>query len=199
MEMSIHMTETTTAANTREWAGVAIPAAGTFRLDSAHTTVGFVATHMMFTKVRGRFADLTGTVTLAEDPTRSTIDVTIKTASVTTGADDRDAHLRSADFFDVEKYPEMTFRSTEIRHVSGPEFVVIGDLTIRGVTRQVELAATFEGAGTNPFGAEVAGVSARTEVNREDWGLTWNAALETGGVLVGKKVILEIEAQAARA
>lgn len=191
------MTETTFA--TREWAGVAIPAAGTFKLDAAHTTFGFVATHMMFTKVRGRFTDVDGTVELAADPTQSVIEITIKTASITTGSDDRDAHLRSADFFDVENHPEMKFRSTGIRHVGGPDFAVSGDFTIRGVTRPIELSVTFEGAGTNPFGAEVAGVSARAEVNREDWGLTWNAPLETGGVLVGKKVVLEIEAQAARA
>src|SRR5690606_21261155 len=165
----------------------------------AHTTVGFVATHMMFTKVRGYFPELTGTVTLAEDPTQSSVDVTIKTASITTGSDDRDAHLRSADFFDVENHPEITFRPAEIRHVGGSEFIVVGDLTIRGVTRPVELATTFEGVGTNPWGTQVAGVSARAEVNREDWGLTWNAALVTGGVLVGKKVILEVEAQFARA
>jgi polyisoprenoid-binding protein YceI len=189
----------TATATTREWNGVTIPSAGTFAIDAQHSNVGFVATHMMFTKVRGHFTDVTGSVTLAEDPTESTIEVSIKTASVTTGADDRDGHLRSGDFFDVETYPEMTFRSTEVRHIVGSEFAVIGDLTIRGVTKPVELAVTFEGAGTNPWGAEVAGVSARAEVNREDWDLNWNAALETGGVLVGKKVVLEIEVQAARA
>jgi polyisoprenoid-binding protein YceI len=194
------MTETTTTTPAaRQWNGIDIPAAGTFAVDPQHSNVGFVATHMMFTKVRGHFADVSGTVTLAEDPTQSSIEVTIKTASVTTGSDDRDGHLRSGDFFDVETYPEMTFRSTEVRHLAGSEFVVIGDLTIRDVTKPVELAVTFEGSGTNPWGAEVAGVSARAEVNREDWGLTWNAALETGGVLVGKKVVLEIEVQAARA
>lgn len=189
----------TTLPNTRSLHDVTIPAAGAFHLDPAHTRVGFVATHMMFTKVRGHFPEVTGTVTLAEDPMDSVVQVTVKTASVDTSAEDRDNHLRSEDFFNVEKYPEMTFRSTSIRHLGGPEFVVTGELTIRDVTRPVELAVTFEGVGVNPWGVEVAGVSARAEVNREDWGLTWNAALETGGVLVGKKVILEIEAQAARA
>jgi polyisoprenoid-binding protein YceI len=194
------MTETATAtATTREWNGITIPAPGTFTLDAAHTNVGFVAKHMMVAKVRGHFPEVEGTVVLADDPTRSTIEVTMKTASVNTGAADRDQHLRSADFFDVEKFPEMTFRSTSIRHLGGSEFTVIGDLTIRGTAKPVELTVTFEGAGVNPWGQEVAGVSARTEVDREQWGLTWNAALETGGVLVGRKVVLEIEAEAKRA
>ena len=192
------MTETA-LPTTREVRGLTIPAAGTFHLDPAHTRVGFVATHMMFTKVRGHFPEVSGTVTLAEDPTDSVVEVTIKTGSVDTSAPDRDNHLRSEDFFDAEKYPEMTFRSTSIRHLGGPDFIVTGELTIRDVTKPIDLAVTFEGVGVNPYGAEVAGVSARAEVNREDWGLTWNTALETGGVLVGKKVILEIEAQAARA
>ncbi len=192
------MTETT-VATTREWQGLTIPAPGTFTIDPKHSTLGFVATHMMFTKVRGHFADVSGTVTVAENPTDSVVEVVAKTASITTGAEDRDNHLRSADLFDVENYPEITFRSTNIRHLGGPEFAVTGDLTIRGVTRPVEFAVTFEGVGINPWGVEVAGVSAQAEVNREDWGLTWNAALETGGVLVGKKVTLDIEIQGHRA
>ncbi|MGH8775598.1 MAG: YceI family protein [Jiangellaceae bacterium] len=125
--------------------------------------------------------------------------MTIKTATVNTGSPDRDQHLRSADFFDVGNHPEITFRSTEIRHVEGNEFAVTGDLTIRGIATSVELAVEFTGAGVNPYGKFVAGVTARTEVDREQWGLTWNAALETGGVLVGRKVVLEIEAEAIRA
>lgn len=189
----------TTLHSTREWQGVSLPAPGTFRIDPQHSNVGFVATHMMFTKVRGHFTDVSGTVTIAENPTDSVVEMIVKTASITTTANDRDNHLRSADFFDVENYPEMTFRSTKIRHVGGTEFIVIGDLTIRNVTKPVEFAVTFEGVGVNPWGAEVAGVSARAEVNREDWGLTWNAALEAGGVLVGKKVTLGVEIQGARA
>ena len=192
------MTEVSIAA-TREWNGATIPAAGTFAIDPNHSHVGFVARHMVFTKVRGQFPEVEGTVTLAEDPTESTVDVTIKTATVNTGAPDRDQHLRSGDFFDVENHPEMTYRSTSIRHLGGSEFVVTGDLTIRGVTKPVELAVTFEGVGTNPWGRQVAGISARAEVDREEWGLTWNAALETGGVLVGRKVVLELEVQATRA
>ena len=192
------MTEVSIAA-TREWNGVTIPQAGTFAIDPNHSNVGFVARHMVFTKVRGQFPDVNGTVILAENPTDSTVEVTITTTTVNTGAPDRDQHLRSGDFFDVENHPEMTYRSTDIRHLGGNEFVVVGDLTIRGVTRPVELAVTFEGVGTNPWGQQVAGISARAEVDREQWGLTWNAALETGGVLVGRKVILELEVQATRA
>lgn len=189
----------TSLPTTRDWQDLAIPAPGTFIIDAQHSNLGFVATHMMFTKVRGHFTDVSGTVTIAENPAESVVEVAVHTASVTTSAEDRDNHLRSADFFDVENHPEMTFRSTEIRYVGGSDFAVTGDLTIRGVTRPVEFAVTFEGVGVNPWGAEVAGVSAQAQVNREDWGLTWNAALETGGVLVGKKVTLAIEIQGARA
>jgi polyisoprenoid-binding protein YceI len=192
------MTEVSSAA-TRTWNGMTLPEPGTFTFDPAHTNVGFVARHMAFTKVRGQFSEAHGTVVLAEDPLESTVDVTIKTASVSTGSTDRDQHLRSADFFDVENHPDMTFRSTSIRHLDGPEFQVTGDLTIRGVAKPVELAVTFEGTGINLRGRQVAGVSARAEVDREQWGLTWNAALETGGVLVGRRVILDLEVQAIRA
>lgn len=192
------MTETTAAA-ARQWQGLTIPAPGTFTVDAQHSHLGFIATHMMFTKVRGHFTDVSGTITLAEEPTDSVVEVAMRTDSVTTGAEDRDGHLRSGDFFDSANYPEIRFRSTHIRHVGGPEFVVTGDLSIRDVTRTVEFDVTFEGLGTNPWGTEVAGVSARAEINREDWDLTWNAALETGGVLVGRKVVLDLEIQAARA
>jgi polyisoprenoid-binding protein YceI len=193
----IRMTEVSIAA-TRDWNGVTLPEAGTFTIDPAHTNVGFVARHMVFTKVRGQFPEVEGTVILGADPAESTVDVTIKTATVTTGAADRDRHLRSADFFDVENHPEMTFRSSSIRHLGGPEFLVTGDLAIRGVVRPVELAVTVEGAGVDPWGRQVAGVSARAEVDREQWGLTWNTALETGGVLVSRTVVLELEVRGTR-
>jgi polyisoprenoid-binding protein YceI len=192
------MTDVSIAA-TRDWNGVTLPEAGTFTIDPAHTNVGFVARHMVFTRVRGQFPEVEGTVILAEDPRESTVDVTIRTATVTTGAADRDRHLRSADFFDVENHPEMTFRLSSIRHLRGPEFLVTGDLTIRDVARPVELAVTVEGAGVDPWGRQVAGISARAEVDRELWGLTWNTALETGGVLVGRTVVLELEVQGTRA
>jgi polyisoprenoid-binding protein YceI len=191
------MTEVSIAA-TRDWNGVTLPEAGTYTIDPAHTNVGFVARHMVFTRVRGQFPEVQGTVILAEDPADSTVDVTIRTATVTTGAADRDRHLRSADFFDVENHPEMAFRSSSIRHLGGPEFLVTGDLTIRDVAKPVELAVTVEGAGVDPWGRQVAGISARAEVDREQWGLTWNAALETGGVLVGRTVVLQLEVQGTR-
>lgn len=190
------MTDTTTSIpNTREWNGLTIPAAGTYRLDPMHATVGFVAKHMMVSKVRGKFDDVSATLTLAENPLDSSVEVTIKPASVTTGVNDRDNHLRSADFFDVENHAELSFQSTGVKDFDGEEFLLVGDLTIRGVTHQVELKASFEGVGVNPWGAPVVGFSARTQIDREDWGLTWNAALETGGVLVGKKVTIEIDAE----
>lgn len=182
----------------REFHGLSVPAAGRFTLDTAHTTVEFVAKHMMFSKVRGRFTEFAGTITVAEDLLGSSVLVTVNTASVDTASQDRDAHLRSSDFFDAENHPTMTFRSTGLRHVDGAEFVLSGDLTIRGVTKPVDLTFEVTGLGTNPWGHEVFGVTASTEIDREEWGLTWNAALETGGVLVGKKVRIEIEAEAIR-
>lgn len=190
------MTEAVPAArHVRPWNGLTIPAAGIFALDPAHANVGFTVRHMMVTKVRGRFADVTATLRLGVGPDESSVDVVIDTASVTTGQDDRDAHLRSGDFFDVENYPRLTFRSTRITHVEDNEFVLAGDLAIRDVTRPVEFEATFDGVGVNPWGAQVVGFSARTEIDREQWGLTWNATLESGGVLVGRKIVLEIDAE----
>lgn len=189
------MTDTTTATITRTWNGLSIPTAGTFAVDAAHTSAGFVAKHMMVSKVRGKFEEISGTLNLAEDPTQSTVEVSIKVASVNSGTEDRDNHLRSADFFDVENYPELTFRSTKITHAGDYEFVVTGDLTIKGVTKPVDLKATFEGLSVNPWGAQVVGFSASAQIDREDWGLTWNAALETGGVLVSKKITLDIDAE----
>lgn len=189
------MTTTDHQANTREWNGLSIPPAGTYAIDKHHSRLGFVAKHMMVTKVRGQFDDISSTLTLAEDPTQSSIEVTIQAGSVITRADDRDNHLRSADFFDAENHPTITFKSTNIEHVGGDEFEVTGNLTIRGTTHPVTLNATFDGTGVNPWGVVVVGFSASTEINREDWGLTWNAALETGGVMVGKTVKLEIDAE----
>ncbi|GII84644.1 polyisoprenoid-binding protein [Sphaerisporangium siamense] len=184
--------------STRAWEGLTIPESGTFDLDAAHSIVGFTAKHMMVTKVRGRFQDFTGSVTIAENPLESSAELTIRTASIETGSADRDNHLRSEDFLAVEKFPELTFRSTRVVEHSGDDFTVVGDLTIRDVTRPVTLKVEYGGAGTNPWGAEVFGFSIETELDREDFGLTWNVALETGGVLVSKKIKIEVEGQATR-
>ncbi|MBG0827111.1 YceI family protein [Planomonospora sp. ID67723] len=183
----------------RAWENLQIPAPGTFSLDVAHTRIGFVVKHMMVSKVRGNFADFSGTVTIAENPLESSAELTIKTESITTGVADRDGHLRSDDFLAVDKFPELTFRSTRVVGHSGDEFTLLGDLTIRDVTKQVELTVEYGGAGTNPWGQEVWGFSITTEIDREEFGLTWNQALEAGGVLVGKKVKIEIEGEANRA
>jgi polyisoprenoid-binding protein YceI len=187
---------TTTESPTRSWNGLTIPAAGTYQLDPAHKRVGFVARHMMVSKVRGEFAEATATITVAEDPLQSSVTATIKAESIDTGVADRDAHLRGADFLDVEKFPTLEFRSTGIKSVEGNTFVLTGDLTIKDVTRPVELEVEFEGCGRSPFGHDIFGFSATTEIDREDFGLTWNVALETGGVLVSKKIKIEIEGEA---
>lgn len=184
--------------STRAWEGITIPEAGTFDLDASHTHVGFVAKHMMVTKVRGAFGEFSGSVTIADDPLQSSAELTIKTASIDTGNGDRDGHLRGDDFLSVEKFPEITFRSTRVVSHSDEDFVVRGDLTIREVTKEVTLKVEYGGAGTNPWGAEVFGFSIETEIEREEFGLTWNVALETGGVLVGKKVKIEVEGEATR-
>ena len=183
---------------TRNWNGLTIPNAGKFVLDAAHTRVGFAARHLMVSKVRGSFTGVAGEITVAEDPTESSVSATIETASINTGQPDRETHLRSADFLDVETYPEMTFRSKRMSDRAGAEFTLVGDLTIKDVTREVELHVEFDGVTMNPWGKEVAAFTAKTEIDREDFGMTWNVALETGGVLVGKKVTIEIEAQAIR-
>jgi polyisoprenoid-binding protein YceI len=170
--------------------------AGTYVIDPSHTEVGFVARHAMVTKVRGYFRDVEGTIAVAEDVTASTATATMKVASVDTGNADRDGHLTSGDFFDAEQFPEITFVSTGLSNVSGNSFELAGDLTILGVTKPVVLEAEYEGTAQDPFGNLRAGFSASTVVEREDWGLSWNAALETGGVLVSKKVTLNLEISA---
>ena len=178
--------------------GVQLPAAGTYVLDPTHTRIGFIARHLMVTKVRGNFGEFDGSITIAEDPAKSTAQATIKALSVETGAPDRDTHLRSGDFFEAEKYPELTFANARVVSQKGTKFKVLGDLTIKGVTKEVELDVELDGVVTDPFGNEKLAVTASTEINREDFGMTWNAALETGGVLVSQKVVIEIEAQAVR-
>jgi polyisoprenoid-binding protein YceI len=181
---------------TRTVGGVELPTPGTYTLDPTHTRIGFVARHLMVTKVRGHFGAFEGSITIADAPTGSTADVTIQTTSVDTGTADRDNHLRSGDFFDVETYPELTFRNARVLSQHGTDFTVVGDLTIKDVTREVELAVELDGVVKDPWGSTRLAVTASTEIDREDWGLTWNAALETGGVMVSKKIRIEIESEA---
>jgi polyisoprenoid-binding protein YceI len=176
----------------------ALPATGTYTIDPSHSHVGFKARHLVVAKVRGSFSDVAGTVTIAEDPLRSSAEVTVQLASIDTGDPQRDEHLRSADFFDVATNPTMTFRSTGIRRVDDTRFDVDGELTVREVTKGLTLHVTLEGLARDPWGGERAVFSATGKVNREDFGLTWNQALETGGVLVGKDIELELEAEVVR-
>jgi polyisoprenoid-binding protein YceI len=178
--------------------GVQLPAAGTYVLDPTHTRIGFIARHLMVTKVRGNFGDFDGSITIAEDVAKSTAQASIRALSIETGVADRDNHLRSGDFFEAEKYPELTFANARVVAQKGTKFKVLGDLTIKGVTKEVELDVELDGVVTDPFGNEKLAVTASTEINREDFGMTWNAALETGGVLVSQKIVIEIEAQAVR-
>jgi polyisoprenoid-binding protein YceI len=191
------MTESVIAAS-REYQGLQIPVAGTYLLDAAHKRVGFVVKHLMVSKVRGNFGEATATITVGEDPLQSSVTATITTASVFTGQPDRDNHLRTGDFFEAEKYPTIEYRSTGIKSWDGNEFVLSGELTVKDVTRPVDLLVEFEGVGRSPYGFDVFGFSATAEIDREDWGLTYNQALETGGVMIGKKVKLEIEGEAIR-
>ncbi|MEH0845110.1 YceI family protein [Micromonospora sp. CPCC 205711] len=187
-----------TESVTRDWEGLTIPTAGTYLLDAAHKRVGFVARHMMVSKVRGEFAETSATITIADDPLQSSVSASIQAASINTAQADRDAHLRSPEFLDAETFPTLEYRSTGVKSRKGNEFVLSGELTIKGVTRPVDLEVEFEGVGRTPFGQDVFGFTATTEIDREDFGLTWNVALETGGVLVGKKIKIEIEGEAVR-
>jgi polyisoprenoid-binding protein YceI len=189
------MTTTTPSTATRDIDGRTVPAAGTYTLDVSHTDVGFSARHLMVSKVKGRFTDFGGTVVIADDPTQSSVEVEIRTASIHTRDTSRDEHLRSPDFLDVEQYPAMTYRSTSVTPVGDTRWEVAGELTIRDITRSVDLAVEFEGAALSPYGVPVLGFSAEAEIDREGFGLTWNVPLETGGVLVGKQVKILIEAE----
>jgi polyisoprenoid-binding protein YceI len=175
----------------------------TWNIDPAHTLVEFSAKHMMITTVKGRFAEVRGTITLdADRPEASSVAIELAAASLDTRTEQRDQHLRSADFLEVESHPLITFRSRRIeglRLTEGTEFRIVGDLTIRGITREAALDATYEGRGRDPWGGERVSFSATTKLDRRDFGLTWNAALETGGVLVSNEIKIHIEAQAVRA
>ncbi len=173
---------------------------GDYTLDPAHSRIGFVARHAMVTKVRGSFKEFEGRGHFdAADPSRSTLEVTIKAASIDTGNPDRDGHLRTNDFFDRDNYPEIRFVSTAVEPVDGTTYRVTGDLTIKDVTRPVTIDFEYTGSATDPFGNHRLGLEGGVTVNRKDWGVNWNAALEAGGVLVSEKVQLEFDVSAIRA
>lgn len=216
-----------TGYSTRSWDGITIPAAGTYLLDQAHKRIGFLARHMMVSPVRGEFTEATAAIFVGEDPMASSVTATIQTASLTTANPDRDAHLSSPDFLDVANYPTLEYRSTGIKwqeysdpifywarlrnhnlrrrtegadipQFSRTKFVLTGELTVKGITRPVDLEVEFGGARRDPYGQDIFGFSATAEIDREDYGLVWNVALESGGVLVGKTVRIEIAGEAIR-
>ena len=173
---------------------------GVWNIDTAHTTIGFTARHLMITKVRGRFGAVTGALVIAEDPLQSSVQASIEMASVETGDEGRDGHLRSPEFFDVENHPTMTFVSTAIRGTTpGTEFVLLGDLTIKGVTRAIELDLEFEGVNPDPWGGTRVGFTAEGEIDRRDFGLDFQVALDNGSLLVSEKIKIQLDVQAVRA
>ncbi|MGN9818710.1 YceI family protein [Streptomyces sp. SD11] len=170
---------------------------GDYAIDPAHSTIGFVARHAMVTNVKGGFQDFTGSLHLdGSDPSLSTATIDVKMDSISTGSDDRDGHLKSADFFKTEEFPTMTFRSTAAQALGGDDYRITGDLTILGTTKPLSIDLEFNGAAKDPFGNERVGFEGKAEILRSDWGLTWNAALETGGVLVSDKIKLTFDISA---
>jgi polyisoprenoid-binding protein YceI len=169
----------------------------TWTIDPGHSVVELAVKHMMFSTVKGRFRSVAGTIALDEaNLSASSVTAEIEAASIDTGESARDTHLRSADFLDAERFPAITFRSTEVVSQGRGRFVVVGDLTIHGVTREVSLEAELVGTGTDPWGGQRAGFAATTTINRSDFGLTWNQALEAGGVLVSDQIKISLEIQA---
>lgn len=165
---------------------------GTWTLDASHSEVGFTVRHAGISKVRGRFSDVSATVEVGETREQTKATAVIKTASFDSGDANRDGHVKSADFFDVEQFPEITFTSTSIES-KGDDFDVTGDLTIKGVTQQITIETEFNGVAVDPFGVTRAGISGETTISRKEFGLTWNAVLETGGVLVSDKVVITLD------
>jgi polyisoprenoid-binding protein YceI len=186
---------TTTAARTAD--GIDLPAPGRWAIDPGHAEVGFVGRHFGLTKIRGRFTGVAGEVVIDDDRSASSVVVTIDTASVSSGDAARDEHLRSADFFDVDRHPTATFRSTAVT-MDGPSATLAGELTIKGVSRPVTLDVDYLGRAHDPWGNERSVFSAAGTIDREDWGMTWNMLLETGGLLVSKQIRLEIELELIR-
>jgi len=172
---------------------------GTYTIDPTHSRIGFVARHAMVTKVRGSFNEFEGSGYFdADNPAASHLQLTIRAASIDTRNADRDGHLRSNDFFDMESHPEITFTSTAVESTGGDRYRVSGDLTIKGVTKPVTVDFEYTGAAVDPFDNQRIGLEGKTTVNRKDWGISWNAALDAGGVLVSEKVTLELEVSAIR-
>lgn len=172
---------------------------GQYKLDAAHSRIGFVARHAMVTKVRGAFNDFEGEGYLdGANPANSSVKVTIKTESIDTRNGQRDGHLRNNDFLDVLTYPEITFVSTAVRQLDDTTFELTGDLTIKDVTKSVAIPLEYQGAATDPFGLQRVGFEGSVNISRAEYGITWNAALETGGVLVSDKIVLEFEVSAVK-
>jgi polyisoprenoid-binding protein YceI len=186
---SITMTTSTSAATVPGYV------AGTWEIDPVHSEVGFVARHMMVSKVRGRFTSFSGELVLGEDPLQSSVTATIDLTSIQTGNEQRDQHIRSADFFEVDKYKTMTYRSTGVRP-EGDHYLLEGELTLKDVTKPVELTLELNGFGPDPFGGTRAGFTATGEINRRDFGVNFSAPMETGGVVVSDKVAIQLEIEA---
>jgi polyisoprenoid-binding protein YceI len=183
------MTVTTTATTIPGYV------AGTWTIDPVHSEVGFSVRHMMVSKVRGKFTTFSGQIVTGADPASSSVTAEIDLASIDTGNEQRDGHIRSADFFEVEKYRTMTYRSTGVR-VEGDAFVLDGDLTLKGITKSVPLSLELNGFGPDPYGGTRAGFTATAEINRRDFGVNFHAALETGGAVVADKIALQLEIEA---
>lgn len=171
---------------------------GTWNVDPSHSGLNFSVKHLMVSKVRGRFRDFTGTITIAADPLQSSVVASAKVDSIDTNDENRDGHLKTGDFFDAAAHPSIDLRSTKIE-AAGGDYRLFADLTIKGVTRKVAFDLEFDGVETDPWGNTKAGFTASAEINRKDWGLEYNAVLETGGVLIGEKVKLELDIQAVKA
>ncbi|MFD7613850.1 YceI family protein [Streptomyces sp. NPDC059828] len=190
----------TTATAVREVDPALAALSGDYAIDPAHSSIGFTVRHAMVTNVRGSFGEHEGSLKLdGSDPAASTATIDIKIASIDTGIGDRDNHLRSGDFFDAEQFPLMSFRSTQAEQLGGDRYRITGDLTIKDVTRPLSIDLEFNGAATDVYGAERVGFEGSAEILRSDWGLTWNAALETGGVMVSDKVKLNFDISAVKA
>jgi len=188
---------TTTAAPAQAAGGDLAALSGDYTIDPAHTTLEFVARHAMVTNVRGGFQDFTGSLHLdGGNPAKSTATLDVKMASIETGNADRDGHLKSADFFKIDEFPEMTFRSTKAESLGGDNYRITGDLSLLGVTKPISIDLEFNGVAKDPFGNERVGFEGKAEILRSEWGLTWNAALETGGFLVSEKIKLNFDVSA---